>query len=291
MTIRTAKTNLRLSVSLLAFVLAVPFASSQESASPAADESQSDGQTQVELWEETLRFGIDAEIEALLGQIEQADVTELDTQVAQRFRRSRSTDLRVTIIEYFDRRDSPAIVDDVKVLLLGDEILAEDFVRVGSGYLSKQLSDYDPELIERYQEIAQDADVLTASIVIEAIGRSGAPSAVSRLLELYEELTQTDQRAAILRALGHTGSNEALPLLSQIARDEFEESALRHYATESLGRIGSGESVDLLTRLLADNDAVLRAYATRALGFYPSETSLSYLNEALLDSFWRVRVA
>jgi HEAT repeat protein len=66
---------------------------------------------------------------------------------------------------------------------------------------------------------------------------------------------------------------------------------LRHYAAESLGRIGSSDSVELLTTLLSDGDAVLRAYATRALGFYPSETSLDYLNEALLDSFWRVRVA
>jgi len=218
-------------------------------------------------------------------------VTELDEEVAARFARSRDTDLRVAIIEYFDRRDSPRVVSQVKALLLGDELLGQEFVRAGSNYLSSQLSEYDPQLIERYQEIAQDSDLLTASIVIEAIGRSGAPTAIDTLLGLYEKLTQTDQRSAILRALGHTGSAEALPLLSRIARDEFEESALRHYAAESLGRIESAESVELLTELLSDDDAVLRAYATRALGFYPSETSLPYLHEALLDSFWRVRVA
>lgn len=247
--------------------------------------------SQQDEWREILQFGIDSQVQSLLPQLEQSGVTDMDDPLVSRFVASRGDDLREAIIEYFQRRDSDALVEPVRTLLLAEQEPSDQVIRAAASYLSSQAAEIDDQLLDLFIELVDDSGVLTATVAIEAIGASGSPGAVQRLIDLYEGQQNSDVRASILRALGQTGSEQALPLLTSIAEDEFEQSALRHYATESIGRIGSPESVALLTGLLSSPDSVLRAYATLALGFYPPETSASALTDALLDSFWRVRVA
>lgn len=244
-----------------------------------------------EQWREVLQFGIDSQVESILEQIEQSGDETLDDLIARRFARTRSDELRAAIIEHMTARESIALAEPVRELLLAGETLDNDLLRVSSAYLSRVVGDTSDELLARYAEIAEDANLLASTVAIDAIGRAGTAAAVETLLALYQRLTGSDQRGAVLRALGQAGDERAIPLLTSIAEDEFAESALRHYATESLGRIGSPESLPLLTDLLAADDALLRAYATFALGFYEGEEAGLLLEEALLDSFWRVRVS
>jgi HEAT repeat protein len=248
--------------------------------------------TLFESWEETLRFGIDSEIGPILDQIAQAGEEALDAAIVDRFRISRNEQLRTAIITHVTARKSPILRDHVRSLVLSDDlVVGDELLRVSTAYLSQVAEDRSPELLARYARTAERGSVLAATIAIEAIGRDGSEEAVDMLLGLYGRLRGVDQRAAVLRALGHSRSDEALPLLTMIAADEFEESALRHYATESIGRIAAPESMSLLASLLASTDGVLRAYAVLALGFYATDEAGSHLEEALLDSFWRVRVA
>ncbi len=248
--------------------------------------------TLFESWEETLWFGIDSEIEPILDQIAQAGEKGLDAAIVERFRASRNETLRTAIIAHMTARRSPILHDQVRSLVLSDDIMVGDeLLRASTAYLSQVVEDRAPELLARYARTAERGNVLAATVAIEAIGRHGSEEAVDMLLGLFGRLRGVDQRAAVLRALGHTRSNQALPLLTMIAADEFEESALRHYATESIGRIAAPESLSLLASLLSSTDGLLRAYAVLALGFYDSEEAASHLEAALLDSFWRVRVA
>lgn len=242
-------------------------------------------------WEETLLYGIDSQVGSILDQIAQAGETSLDELIVERFASTRSDSLRTRIVEHFADLDSPVLGDEVRALVLSDDRLNNDLLRAASSYLSRVVEDPSPELLERYAEIAEDADLLAASVAIDAIGRNASPEAVELLLELYERVSSSDLRAAVIRALGRTGSEDAVPLLTAIASDEFAESSLRQYSAEALGRIGAPQSVELLTELLATDDSLLRAYATYGLGFYDTEEAATLLEEALRDSFWRVRVS
>ena len=245
----------------------------------------------IDRWEETLLYGIDSEVGAILDQIAQAGETSLDALIVERFASTRNDSLRSRIIEHFAGLESPVLGEEVRALVLSDERVSNDLLRSSASYLSRVVADQSPELIERYAQIAEDADLLAASVAIDAIGRNASPRAVDTLLDLYDRLQSSDLRAAVIRALGQTGSEAAVPLLTGIASDEFAESSLRQYAAEALGRIGAPESVDLLTELLATDDSLLRAYATYGLGFYETEEAATLLEEALRDSFWRVRVS
>jgi HEAT repeat protein len=245
----------------------------------------------LESWRETLLYGIDSEVESILPRIAQAGENSLDEQIVDRFAATRSNGLRVAILEHFTELESPVLGDEVRTLILSDGLLNDDLLRESAAYLSRIVEESDPELLDRYADIAEDGNVLAASVAIDAIGRDGGTEAVALLLDLYGRLNSTDLRGAIIRALGETGDLEAVPLLTGIASDEFEESSLRQYAAESLGRIGAPESLELLTSLLAEDDSLLRAYATYALGFYDTDEAADLLESALRDSFWRVRVA
>ncbi|TVQ25713.1 MAG: hypothetical protein EA382_06625 [Spirochaetaceae bacterium] len=247
--------------------------------------------SQIDQWMETLRFGIDSEVESILTPIRQAGVTELDDALATRFSATRSNALRKAIIEHFTELDSAVIGTRVRSLLVDEEGLPNDLLRVSAAYLSRVAGEESDALIDRYREIALRADTLSATVAIDAIGRSRTENAEKILIALYDEVRDVDRRAAVVRALGTVGARDAIDLLTRLATDEFESASLRHYAAESLGRIGSPDSLPVLSSLLSDPDAVMRAYATLALGFYPQGDSSHTLQDALLDSFWRVRVA
>lgn len=278
MTILNSTRWVRFVTGIVVMVAALPYVSAQE-------------ESLLDRWEETLRYGIDSEVESVLEQIGQSGETQLDEQIVTRFAETRNDDLRTAIVEHFESQQSPVLGDEVRALLLSDEMLDNDLLRGSATYLSRVVEDQSSELLERYGEIALDGDLLAASTAIDAIGRNGSVEAVGLLLELYERLSSTDLKAAIVRALGETGNTDAVPLLTMLASDDFQDSSLRQYAAESLGRIGSPESLPLLTELLSVDDAVLRAYATHAIGFYESEEAGELLEEALRDSFWRVRVS
>ncbi|TFH04365.1 MAG: HEAT repeat domain-containing protein [Spirochaetales bacterium] len=176
-------------------------------------------------------------------------------------------------------------------LVLSEELLSDDLLRVAVGYLSQVVKDESTEVLARYSRMAKDANILAASVAIDAIGRHPAAESVAVLLELYDEVATDDLRGAVLRALGETGSAEALPMLTEIASDEYQIGSLRQYAADSLGKIGMDESFAVLVSLTAAEDALLRAYAVHAVGYYDSPEAAEILIGALRDSFWRVRVS
>jgi HEAT repeat protein len=264
-------------------------------AGPVAAQEEEAGEPDViSVWRDTLQFGIDSEIAGVLEQIAIAGEDSLDEMIVQRFARSRSTELRVDIVEHFQQRESEALTQEAERLLLAEELLPDGLVRVLVRYLSEIGPDPSEDLVQRYAELARDSarsgGALAANSAIEALGGAGTEQSVGLLLELLDE-TDGELQGSVIRALGRAGAQEAVPRLTSIVRDEFADASHRQYAAESLGRIGAAESIVTLTDALGDPDSLLRAYATYGLGFYPAEDTAAVLEEALLDSFWRVRVA
>jgi HEAT repeat protein len=240
---------------------------------------------------EVLFYGIDSEVLDLIDRLEAQSEDRLDAEILQRYVETRNATLRVRILRHFLEREVPVAGDAARELLLSDRRLGADELRVTVRYLSQVTEDRSPELLERYREIAEDDDLVAASVAIEAIGTHGGTDSVPLLLSLYDELENVNLQGAIIRALGEASAVDAVDLLTDLATDPFEESSLRQYAAESLGRIAQPESLDVIVELLEDDDSLLRAYATGALGYFRDARATSALIAALRDSFWRVRVA
>ena len=245
----------------------------------------------LEQWEATLSYGIDSEVADLVDQISAHGTGRFDDSLASRFADTRSSELRIAILDYFSEKESSRLSAAARALVLSEEPIGDDLLRGCVTYLSRVVEDDSAELLERYREIARDQAVLIATIAIDAIGRHGSADVPDALIELYGDVESDDAKASVLRALGETGSNGVVEFLTNIAVDEYEISLFRQQAAMSLGKIGAAESQETLTELLNSEDSVLRAYVIQALGYYSNDEAATVLVDALRDSFWRVRVA
>jgi HEAT repeat protein len=240
---------------------------------------------------DVLAFGIDSEVLELLDRLEDQGEDRLDEEISTRFAESRNRSLQGRILEHFEKREVAAAGPAVSAIVIEDEELDAAFLRTAVRYLSVVADVHSPELLERYAEIARDDDIVAASVAIGAIGTDATPGAVELLLELFEDSRSVDLKGAVIRALGTAKAGGAVEMLARIVTDPYEDSSLRQYGAESLGKIGAPESLEPLVSVLADSNSLLRAYAIAALGNYDDPTSAQALNDGLRDSFWRVRVA
>ncbi len=240
---------------------------------------------------DVLLFGIDSEVMELLGRLEDQGEDRLDDEVLTRLEGSRNRSLQGRILEHFEKRSVVIAGPAVSTILTEEEELDAGFLRIAVRYLSVIADVHSPELLTRYEEIARDDDVVAASVAIGAIGTDTSPGAVDLLLDLFEELQSTDLKGAVIRALGDAEAVDAVALLTNIVTDRYEETSLRQYGAESLGKIGAAESLSPLISVLDDTNSLLRAYAIAALGNYDDPAATRALDDGLRDSFWRVRVA
>ena len=240
---------------------------------------------------DVLLFGIDSEVIELLGRLEDQGEDRLDDQMLTRLEESRNRSLQGRILEHFEKRDVVIAGPAVTAILTEEDELDAGFLRIAVRYLSVIADVHSPELLARYEEIARDDDVVAASVAIGAIGTDTSAGAVELLLDLFEELQNSDLKGAVIRALGTAKAVDAIALLTKIVTDPYEDSSLRQYGAESLGKIGAQESLIPLISVLEDTNSLLRAYATAALGNYDDPAATRALDEGLRDSFWRVRVA
>ncbi len=240
---------------------------------------------------DVLLFGIDSEVMELLGRLEDQGEDRLDDEMLTRLEGSRNRSLQGRILEHFEKRSVAIAGPAVSTILTEEDELDAGFLRIAVRYLSVIANVHSPELLARYEEIARDDDVVAASVAIGAIGTDTSAGAVELLLDLFEELQNGDLKGAVIRALGAARAVEAVALLTKIVTDPYEDSSLRQYGAESLGKIGAQESLIPLISVLEDTNSLLRAYATAALGNYDDPAATRALDEGLRDSFWRVRVA
>lgn len=238
-----------------------------------------------------LRFGIDSEVIELIDSLEDRGEERLDGELLQRFTESRNRALQTRILEHFEEREVEIAGEAVESILLTQEDLPASFLRTAVRYAARVAELDSPELLARYEEIARDDDLIAASVAIGAIGLHGSDESVELLMTLFDELRGDDLRGSVVRALGDTGSENAVELLERIVTDPYEDVSLRQYGAESLGKIGAESSLQALLVALSDENSLLRAYATAALGRYDSPEASEALSQGLRDSFWRVRVA
>jgi len=240
---------------------------------------------------DVLRYGIDSEVLDLIDRLADQGEDRLDDALLQRFVESRNRLLQARVLEFYEDRGVTIAGPAVSDLILSDVDLDNTFLRTAVRYLSKVAELKSPELLARYEEIANANDPVAASVAIGAIGADGSPESIELLLKLLDDFRTEELRSAVVRALGDAGRTSAVEVLERMAADPYEELSLRQYAAEALGKIGDPGSEQVILALLSEENSLLRAYAVAALGNFPGAAAAAALEDALRDSFWRVRVA
>lgn len=115
-----------------------------------------------------------------------------------------------------------------------------------------------------YQPVLQlmnDSDPRVRRQAINAAGVLKSPEFVIPLIYRTQSLETTREAVTALTAYGST----VIPTLAKVLSNSLEDPAIRRAVSRVLGRLGTTESVDVITRYLEEPDEELRARMYKAL--------------------------
>jgi HEAT repeat protein len=146
-------------------------------------------------------------------------------------------------------------------------------------------SDYRDELVKRALS-DEDPEVLTPAV--EAVRSSTGPEAIVRVEVLLAESSHAAVRIAAANTLGKVGSERSVNVL-KAALDDPEEN-VRWFAVEGLRKLRATHTVPKISEMLTeDSSPRVRAIAASTLGELGQPAGIPALRKALGDDNERVR--
>lgn len=279
-------------------------ASSSGASSATPNSEKPKGDSVLESYRQTLLYGINDEVTGLVKTLSSNKDARLAPDVYKVFQHTYDEALKTTIVSYFTTVKYQGAETGVRDVL-SDSNAGTNLVTTSLQYLSGALTDPDPRTVDAIVSLFDSDNTAIASAAVDAVGTIAAASppatslkdydysdAISNLISIVSDYGKpADLQASAILALGSLRAKEAVKTLLSILTDQTANSTLRQYSANSLGKIGDPSAVSPLTDLLSTNDTFLRAYVVEALSHFPGKDSSGVVEQALRDSFWRVRQA
>ena len=130
----------------------------------------------------------------------------------------------------------------------------------------------DPAIRPLAQLLA-DEDKDVRKFAVDVLAMIGSPSAGEAIVRAMQD-TDTNVAVAAAEALGRIGCRGAVGAMAHSLK---ASTWMRCAVAKSLGRIGGGDAVRILTDLIGDTDDMVVFVAIQALGVVGDEASLQYM--------------
>jgi hypothetical protein len=250
-----------------------------------------DDRSTIDIWRDTLRFGIDSSVTAIIGEMQTARNTELIPELREIFPGARRA-VQTRIIEFFQAMESAELVPEIIEEMLFFQDLHASLVQLMIRYLQAFPPDQEPELDQVMTEIASGTNPELSSAAIGFLGARKQVESFDYFMDLYEKDGQPIQvRLAALEALGNFPNQQVVDFLEDLAEDSSLDQLLRQSSIRALGKIGNSQSLALFRRLLDTDDPFLRTTVLQSLDSFETREISGLYRSALRDSFWRVRLS
>ena len=251
-------------------------------------------------WRDTLRFGIDSEILELVGQLGVNGETSLNDELVELAGVSLNPEVIDAVVRMYRALEDPGVVE------IGLRVVKQAVADIAAGAASANAREHalltssiyylgevgGAEVADALEPLIDHEDTLVATAAIAAVGASGDESFALALIERLDDLQfAADLKPQLLLALGALHATSAVERLESVVADNAKPRVWRMYASDALGKIGAGSSVDVLRAVLSEDDPLVKSYAAAALGGYELDTAKEALVAGLRDSHWSVRVA
>jgi HEAT repeat protein len=252
---------------------------------------------------DTLRFGTETEVAALIQTLRNEKVSYLDDELIKIARSTRNRSILTGILGFFGETEKTGLEERAIRAITERDEEANETVLAAVDYLGKVKAGAAVDCLEELI-IAGEARFLNNAI--RALGRlRGGDSYQSPdgeameitdrtaafLLDYYHNRGPGDEtRREIVVALGETGSKEAVSFLSTLAKNTSERAALRMAALEALSKVSNDDGLDAIIEAVSSTDPNIRSSAVAALGPFSGELVDNAILEAFRDSYYRTRI-
>jgi HEAT repeat protein len=253
--------------------------------------------TQEEQRLDTLRYGTETEIAALIQAVKNEKTSALDKELITLAESSGNKNILTGIFSFFAETEKKGL-EERALRAIGERDDEEnETVLAAVDYLGKLKA---PEAVPSLRELIDSGEGRFIGAAIRALGRaaSGEEKGSSLSGETAEYLTDyytnrepaDENRREIIVALGETGSEQAVPFLAELAANSEERAPLRIAALEAISKIADPGGLPAVIEAVSSADPNIRSAAITALGPFSGDEADKAILEGFRDSYYRTRL-
>ena len=262
--------------------VSIPAAKRPRAADAAKSEEAEKRDEDETVYEKNLKainFGTPSEIGKLIDDISEHEDPRYDGALYDLFISSTNSTIKEKIIAYFTKRKDPCL-EDYAVSVLDDPYdTSNSIVEKLFAYVSEvECKEAAPALVN----LLENGEERYFNGALSALGKTGGEKEADYLADYLERDDLTvPQRQALMRTLGSMAAEGTFERILDIAQDEDENSFVRMYAAEAVGKMKKDEAVPVLLNLLEKGDPNMRQYCIKGLSYF---TDVQDAREAILQS-------
>lgn len=235
-----------------------------------------------------LKYGLEGQITELIDELTKNQDNRFVDGIYDLFQETKSVAVKEKILDYFTKLKDSCLASYAVEIINDPYDEKNSIVEKCFKYVSEaDIKDANPGLVDLVDK-EEDAYFTGA---LSALGETGGKEEALFLADyLDRDDLNVSQRQALMRVLGRIKAVETWQKISEIAKDENENTFVRMYAAEAIGAMEKPESEDILVELFESNDPNLRTYVIKGISYFNDKKSSDLIIQALRDSQYRVRI-
>lgn len=240
---------------------------------------------------DTFKYGITTEVIQLLGELTKNDDPRYVDEAYDLFQDTRSNEVKEKTLEYFAKFSDPCLADFTCKTLNEYYDNKTNLVNAALRYAGEVKC---REAIPAVINIINEGDERFWQSAMTAIGSTGGADEAVFLTELFqneaEEMTVV-KKQSLVKALGQIHATDTWDALVDMAENEDENTFVRMYAAQAIGKMELVESIPVLTGLYSSSDPNIREYAIKGLSNFKGNIDAERtITEAIKDAHPKVRI-
>lgn len=235
-----------------------------------------------------LKYGLEGQITELIDELTKNQDNRFVDGIYDLFQETKSIAVKEKILDYFTKLKDSCLASYAVEIINDPYDEKNSIVEKCFKYVSEaDIKDANPGLVDLVDK-EEDAYFTGA---LSALGETGGKEEALFLADyLDRDDLNVSQRQALMRVLGRIKAVETWQKISEIAKDENENTFVRMYAAEAIGAMEKPESENILVELFESNDPNLRTYVIKGISYFNDKKSSDLIIQALRDSQYKVRL-
>lgn len=235
-----------------------------------------------------LKYGLEGQITELIDELTKNQDNRFVDGIYDLFQETKSVAVKEKILDYFTKLKDSCLASYAVEIINDPYDEKNSIVEKCFKYVSEaDIKDANPGLVDLVDK-EEDAYFTGA---LSALGETGGKEEALFLADyLDRDDLNVSQRQALMRVLGRIKAVETWQKISEIAKDENENTFVRMYAAEAIGAMEKPESEDILVELFESNDPNLQTYVIKGISYFNDKKSSDLIIQALRDSQYKVRL-
>ncbi len=238
---------------------------------------------------DTIRFGLESEIEELINELTKKEDPRYLDDVYDLFQDTKNIALKEKAMGYFAKLEDPC-VEDFAITILDDPYdESQSTVNACFDYVKAVKT---KEAVAPILNLLESENEDYFNQCLDTLGKVGGSNEAVYLTEyLDREDLSVPQKQALVRVLGELKATETYDKLVEIAQDKDENTFMRMYSAEAIGAMGNPDAVPILLALYEDTDPNMRIYVIKGLSHFPQDSDArKTIIQGIRDSYYKVRL-